>query len=119
MLNLSQNSLPGVPAALLAATSLQFLSLGQQESSSPGDSAADRAVLQGLPRLRLLVTSSGHYSASHLSVGLRSPAEAAHLDRVRAALPAGVRVTNEQAELERGAGRLQALFEVNLRQGRL
>lgn len=116
-LDLSHNSLPGVPAHLPGCCPhLSALSLGQQETASPGEGAADVAVLRALPTLRLLVTSAGHYSASYLSSGLRSPAEAAHLGRLRAALPPRCRVTNRQGEWERAAGRLAALFEVSVRQ---
>lgn len=114
---MSHNSLPGVPAHLpVCCTNLSALSLGQQETASPGESAADVATLHALPTLRLLVTSAGHYSAGYLSAGLRSPAEAAHLGRLRAALPPRCRVTNRQGEWERAAGRLAALFEVSVRQ---
>lgn len=88
-LDLSQNSLGGVPIALAggACPQLSALSLGQQEAAAPGEAPADLELLTGLPALRLLVSSSGHYSAAHLSVGLRSPAEAAHVARLRGALP--------------------------------
>lgn len=82
-----------------------------------GEAAQDVAVLRTLPSLQVLVTSAGHYSGSHLAAGLRSPAEMAHLGRLRAALPAHVRrVSNVQAAWERAAGRMAALFEVHLRQ---
>lgn len=119
MLDLSHNSLPGVPAHLPGSCpSLTALSLGQQETAAPGEGDTDVATLRALPALRLLVTSAGHYSAAYLSTGLRSPAEAAHLGRLRAALPPLCRVTNRQAtgEWERAAGRLAALFEVSVRQ---
>lgn len=111
-----QNSLPGVPEVLAGCESLAALSLAQQETAAAGAAEADLAVLRSLPCLRLLVVSAGHYGhSSHMAVGLRSPAEASHLARVRGALPPGMRVTNSQAELERACGRLQALFEVNVR----
>lgn len=115
MLDLSHNSLPGVPEALAACPHLSALRLDQQETAAPGETEGDCAVLAALPALTLLATSAGHYSASHMQQGLRSAAEAAHLERLRAVLPAGVRLTNSPAEWERGVGRLQALFEVNLR----
>lgn len=118
VLDLSQNSLPGVPPALASSTCLRFLSLGQQESAAPGDSPTDVAILRQLP-LALLITSSGHYSASHITVGLRSPAEQAHLQRVRSSLPPGLRVGNKQALFHHTAGQLASLFEVDLRQDRL
>lgn len=112
---MSHNSLAGVPRALAACAQLSALRVDQQETASPGDAPTDRAVLAALPALRLLATSAGHYSASHMPAGLRSAAEAAHLERLSAALPPRVRVTNSPAEWERGVGRLQALFEVKLR----
>ncbi|KAI3425055.1 hypothetical protein D9Q98_008433 [Chlorella vulgaris] len=118
VLDLSQNSLPGVPPALASSTCLRFLSLGQQESAAPGDSPTDVAILRQLP-LALLITSSGHYSASHITVGLRSLAEQAHLQRVRSSLPPGLRVGNKQALFHHTAGQLASLFEVDLRQDRL
>ena len=120
VLDLSHNSLlPGVPSTLAVCSHLGALRLDQQETAAPGETADDCAVLAALPAVRLLVTSAGHYSASHMQQGLRSAAEAAHLERLRAVLPPGVRLTNSPAEWERSVGRLQALFEVNLRQERV
>lgn len=118
MLDLSHNSLaPGVAAQLPAlAPGLTALSLGQQETAAVGEDEAELAALAELRHLRLLVISAGHYSASYLPTGLRSPAETAHIGRVQAALPAAVRVTNSQAEFERCVGRLQSLFDVQLKQ---
>lgn len=118
VLDVSHNSLAGVPAALAACAQLSALRLDQQETAAPGEAPADRDTLAVLPGLRLLATSAGHYSASHMQQGLRSAAEAAHLARLAAALPARVQLTNSPAEWERGVGRLQTLFEVNLRQER-
>lgn len=81
--------------------------------------AASLSLLTGLPSLRFSPCSAGHYSASHMSRGLRSDAEAAHLARLRGALPPHVRVANSPAEWERGVGRLAATFEVSVRQERL
>ncbi|KAL4447791.1 hypothetical protein ABPG75_005010 [Micractinium tetrahymenae] len=118
-LDLSHNSLAGVPPHLPGCCPhLSALSLGQQETAAPGEGDADMAALRALPALRLLVTSAGHYSGSHLSAGLRSPAEGAHLGRLRAVLPSRCRVSNRQGDWERAAGRLAALFDVSVRQGR-
>ncbi len=120
MLDLSNNSLmPGVPPALASCSQLSALRLDQQETAAPGDTVADVKVLSALADLQFLVTSAGHYSASHMQAGLRSAAEAGHLERLRAVLPPSVRLTNSPAEWERSVGRLQALFEVNLRQERI
>lgn len=117
MLDLSENSLgPGVCAVLAAsAPRLAALHLGQQETLAVGEDAGELAALASLQRLEVLVVNAGHYSASHMLVGLRSPAEAAHLERVRAALGGRVRVANSQAQWERRVGRLPSLFEVHLR----
>lgn len=75
------------------------------------------AALRALPRLRLFVSSANRYSAGYMQRGLRSGAEASHLERVRSALP-GCTVTNRPELLwQRGVGGpLQALFDVSARQ---
>jgi hypothetical protein len=121
VLDVSHNSLPGVPPALAASTCLRCLSVAQQDDAAPGGEEGDVDVLRALCRhgLHLLVTSAGRYYSTYAAVGLRSPVEQAHLERLRGALPPAVRVTNQQAEFERVGGRLAALFEVNLRHEKL
>lgn len=120
MVDVSHNSLPGVPLALGLSSGLRCLSVAQQDDSAPGAMEGDLNVLCELCHhsLRLLVTSAGRYYSTYAAVGLQSPVERAHLERLRGELP-GCRVTNQQAEFERVAGRLAALFEVNLRHEKL